>query len=549
MEDVIRQLEQAGLSETAMQVKKEIKSSMLKKSHLELLAKELAKGVKKLSKEESKHEPFAYPKKEVDRQKIIPSTPANDKVIQKLVNKMVGHNNLDEVRTKFQNEDKFSKIKAFKNLSNNKENMFPDMDRVTTTKPDKHKDNDKNLGDSRSFFKPSSLDDPCDTSVKFEHYKNYNYNKEDSSLLLSNNVSSIKNQSNLDSFAHPAKNSSDTSKINESFKRKFGDSSVGVSQIQKVDDSFIGNMSKSLVHEIEEQEETPDEYDDDDDTGFIVIEAGESDFMEKCKEVAENYNFPALSVKPSDETDLKYEEERMKKYEEERKRDDETLNKKKKKEADNDKMALKKALGKIDDQSEADSDESIPTNLPKWVKFVSGEDEFYPAEFNGIVYDCYNLKVVFDREKTGFEETREFPIVPNSIIAGRYQVMEYLGSAAFSKAIRCYDLHKEEEVCMKIIENNKDYFDQSIDEIKLLRYINVNCEDVDAENVIKLIDFFYHKEHLFIVTELLKDNLYEFYKYNREKEDSLYFTLGRLQKVTKQILIGLDYIHGLKLIH
>ena len=165
------------------------------------------------------------------------------------------------------------------------------------------------------------------------------------------------------------------------------------------------------------------------------------------------------------------------------------------------------------------------------------------------MYDCYNLKVVFDREKTGFEESREFPIVPNSVIAGRFQVMEFLGQAAFSKAIRCYDLHKGEEVCMKIIENNKDYYDQSIDEIKLLRYINANCDNVDDENVIKLIDFFYHKEHLFIVTELLKDNLYEFYKYNREREKEIYFTLGRLQKVTKQILIALDYIHGLHLIH
>ena len=64
-----------------------------------------------------------------------------------------------------------------------------------------------------------------------------------------------------------------------------------------------------------------------------------------------------------------------------------------------------------------------------------------------------------------------------------------------------------------------------------------------------MIDYFYHKEHLFIVTELLKDNLYEFYKYNREQEEKLYFTLGRLQQVTKQILISLDYLHSLNLIH
>lgn len=51
------------------------------------------------------------------------------------------------------------------------------------------------------------------------------------------------------------------------------------------------------------------------------------------------------------------------------------------------------------------------------------------------------------------------------------QVKEYLGSAAFSKAVQCLDLHTGEMVCIKIIKNNKDFFDQSLDEIKLLRYL------------------------------------------------------------------------------
>ena len=58
--------------------------------------------------------------------------------------------------------------------------------------------------------------------------------------------------------------------------------------------------------------------------------------------------------------------------------------------------------------------------LPKWIKFMPSSDEFYPAEFDKVISDCYNLRVVFDREKTGFEETKDFPIVVNSIIAGRY---------------------------------------------------------------------------------------------------------------------------------
>lgn len=52
-----------------------------------------------------------------------------------------------------------------------------------------------------------------------------------------------------------------------------------------------------------------------------------------------------------------------------------------------------------------------------------------------------------------------------------------------------------------------------------------------------------------MVTELLKDNLYEYYKFNKEKEPEPYFTIARLQKITKQILTGLKYVHSLKLIH
>ena len=48
--------------------------------------------------------------------------------------------------------------------------------------------------------------------------------------------------------------------------------------------------------------------------------------------------------------------------------------------------------------------------------------------------------MISDREKTGFEETKEFPIVIGSIVAGRYQIMDYLGSAAFSKAIQVFIL-------------------------------------------------------------------------------------------------------------
>ncbi|CAE8609772.1 unnamed protein product [Polarella glacialis] len=175
-------------------------------------------------------------------------------------------------------------------------------------------------------------------------------------------------------------------------------------------------------------------------------------------------------------------------------------------------------------------------------------DPFYPVDLNGVTFDSFNLRIVFERDKTGFEESKEFPIRTNTIVAARYQIVEYLGSAAFSRAVQCLDLDTNKMVCMKIIKNDKDFFDQSLDEIKLLKYINVNG-DVDSTNVLRLFDHFYHKEHLIIVTELLRDNLYEYSKYNRESGEAPYFTIGRLQRISNQILVALEYVHSLRLIH
>ncbi len=56
------------------------------------------------------------------------------------------------------------------------------------------------------------------------------------------------------------------------------------------------------------------------------------------------------------------------------------------------------------------------------------------------------------RCRTGFEETKDFPIRMNDLIAGRYQVMDFLGSAAFSRAIQALDVKTGMLVCLKIIK-------------------------------------------------------------------------------------------------
>ncbi|XP_074558829.1 uncharacterized protein LOC141814778 isoform X2 [Curcuma longa] len=162
--------------------------------------------------------------------------------------------------------------------------------------------------------------------------------------------------------------------------------------------------------------------------------------------------------------------------------------------------------------------------------------------------EVFNLRIIHRKNRTGFEENKEFPVILKSVIAGRYYITKYLGSAAFSKVVQAHDLHTGMDVSLKIIKNDKDFFDQSLDEIKLLKFVNKH-DPSDEHHLLCLYDYFYYQEHLFIVTELLRANLYEFQKYNHESGGVEYYTLPRIQAIARQCLEALEFLHHLRIIH
>ncbi|CAK8579798.1 unnamed protein product [Lathyrus sativus] len=194
-------------------------------------------------------------------------------------------------------------------------------------------------------------------------------------------------------------------------------------------------------------------------------------------------------------------------------------------------VAREDGLGTLEDEEAAAVQEQV--------KQINAQEE---------EFETFDLKIVHRKNRTGFEEDKNFHVALNSIIAGRYHVTEHLGSAAFSKAIQAHDLYTGMDVCVKIIKNNKDFFDQSLDEIKLLKYVNKH-DPADKYHLLRLYDYFYYREHLLIVCELLKANLYEFHKFNRESGGEVYFTMPRLQSITIQCLEALQFLHSLGLIH
>ena len=87
---------------------------------------------------------------------------------------------------------------------------------------------------------------------------------------------------------------------------------------------------------------------------------------------------------------------------------------------------------------------------------------------------------------------------------------------------------------------------RALDEIKILRLLS-SRGDVDQNSVLKIYDYFYYREHVFIATEKLGLNLYE--QYRRRSGAEPYFTVARLKRVAVQCLTALSFVHGIGLIH
>ena len=294
----------------------------------------------------------------------------------------------------------------------------------------------------------------------------------------------------------------------------------------------------------DEEEEEEDEDENLVETGYSVIPMTQHEFEDLCALVEEEEEAMAANATNEDEASREGEG------------DDTQDHARSAEDGDLEAVTQQLAAMRVGDDERNNSDAALET---KACEVQDGGD----SEPDRTVYDRFALPVIFKAGTTGFEATKDYRPEQGDVIAGRYLVRATLGEAAFSVALRCVDLHpapanfatgtlafgkinKRREVCLKVVKNNKDFFDQSLDEIKLLTVLNKRTNSVGTthagsrRHILQLYDYFYFREHLILATELLGPNLYEFAKSRRKAGlPNVFADLSKLRLVSQQILDGL----------
>lgn len=144
---------------------------------------------------------------------------------------------------------------------------------------------------------------------------------------------------------------------------------------------------------------------------------------------------------------------------------------------------------------------------------------------------------------TGYELNRDYPIVLGEVIAEKYRIDRIIANTQCSCVLSCQDLIKKSKVCVKIVQNDKSYYERGLNEVRVLATLKKSCRDLSHFNIVRILDYFYHKEHLFIVQELLYQSLSDF------GASRLHKNLNNLRQFSIEILKGLDLLHQNGIIH
>ncbi|KAJ3012178.1 serine/threonine protein kinase, CMGC group [Thoreauomyces humboldtii] len=126
----------------------------------------------------------------------------------------------------------------------------------------------------------------------------------------------------------------------------------------------------------------------------------------------------------------------------------------------------------------------------------------------------------------------------------RYLILRKLGWGHFSTVWLAQDRKFNRPVALKIVKSAPHYTETALDEIKLLdKVVSANRENPERRCVVELYDWFKHRgvhgTHVCMAFEVLGPNLLTLIRQYHHR--GLHMNI--VQRITKQVLMGLDYLH------
>ena len=159
------------------------------------------------------------------------------------------------------------------------------------------------------------------------------------------------------------------------------------------------------------------------------------------------------------------------------------------------------------------------------------------------------LPMLYNPNFNGLEDRRDLALPVGEVIANRYRVEAVLGKGSFSTVVKCHDLTNDKLVGIKVLLNNKECFDAGLGEVRVLAHL-MKKDPQGEQPIVRLLDYFYYREHLLIATELCGDSLFAFSRMlDSEGHRMDYFTSETVATITYQVCKGLAHLHGMGIVH
>lgn len=127
----------------------------------------------------------------------------------------------------------------------------------------------------------------------------------------------------------------------------------------------------------------------------------------------------------------------------------------------------------------------------------------------------------------------------------QYVVLDLLGTGTFGQVVKCRHSATNEIVAVKVIKNQRAYYNQAWVEISILRILHQNSNQEDTKHIVRFICHFMFRGHLCLVFEKLSINLYEVLKLN----SYVGVSLEMLRNFLTQLLQALDVLVRSEVIH